>query len=258
MFLTCGLAPAAPTACLTHHCISFAGIGTLLGAWLVQQAGVQPALLGRSGRFAAAQPAPRLQQQLLQSEALVVAGRCDVAAAEEAAAVLANSCSCQPAAIVHAGGVLQDAALTNQTAAGLRAVCAPKVPFAARSSLAAGLQALRAVNLFSSVAACVGTAGQANYAAANSALDCWAEVLQGHGVPGIPKGVGGRWTRQSSYCHALGGSIIAPPIPHASQEPASSGEPGRALAWRTPPHPCWHEQSRPAWGWSRLAEAWKP
>lgn len=183
--------PNSPNTSLLHRRVSPAGIGTLLGAWLVQHAGVQPALLGRSGRFTAAQPSPHLQRQLLQSEALVVAGRCDVAAAEEAAAVLANSGSAQPAAIVHAGGVLQDAALPNQTAAGLRAVCAPKVPFAARASLAAGLQALRAVSLFSSVAAFLGTAGQANYAAANSALDCWAEVLQGRGVSGKYQGVGG-------------------------------------------------------------------
>lgn len=90
----------------------------------------------------------------------------------------------QLATILHAGGMLQDALFLQQPAAGIRAVCAPKLPFAARAVSEGQHQALRAINMFSSVAAYVGSAGQANYAAANSALNCWAEVLQLGGLPG--------------------------------------------------------------------------
>ena len=246
----------SPCTCISQPLLSHgcpAGIGTLLGAWLAQHAGVQPALLGRSGRFAAAQPTPRSRQQLLLSEALVTAARCDVAAAEEAAAALAGSGCGQLAAVVHAGGVLQDASLPHQTASGLRAVCGPKVPFAARASQAAALQAVRAVGLFSSVAAFVGTAGQANYAATNSALDRCAETLQGHGLPGKESGAMQRGHVISCFpmqpAPAWNTAMTCTPTPrHLLQAPASSGAHGRASAWRTPAPLCWRARSSRAWG----------
>lgn len=154
-----------------------AGIGTLLGAWLIHQPGAQPVLLGRSGYFGATVP------ELLLSEEPLTATRCDAAVAEEVAAALGGAGG-QLAAVMHAGGVLQDGILLKQSAASVRAVLAPKLRFMQHAASAARLQPVRAVNLFSSVSAFLGSPGQANYAAANSALNAWAELLQQHGVAG--------------------------------------------------------------------------
>lgn len=75
--------------------------------------------------------------------------------------------------------VVQDGAIANQTASGMRAVWAPKAA-AADALLAACYSAtpLGGVALFSSVAGQLGSAGQANYGAANAALDAAADRLQ--------------------------------------------------------------------------------
>lgn len=139
---------------------------------------MRPVLLGRLGYFGGALPA------VLTADAPITALRCDASVAEEATAAVAATGSSQLSAIMHAGGVLQDGLLLQQTAASVRAVCAPKLCFMAHASMAAQLQAVQAFNLFSSVASFVGSAGQANYAAANSALDCWASILQRRGMTG--------------------------------------------------------------------------
>lgn len=115
----------------------------------------------------------------------ITALRCDASVAEEATTAIRATGSSQLSAIMHAGGVLQDGLLLQQTAASVRAVCAPKLCFMARASMAAQLQAVQGFNLFSSVASFVGSAGQANYSAANSALDCWASILQQRGMTGV-------------------------------------------------------------------------
>jgi hypothetical protein len=142
--------------------------------------------------------------------AAVTLAKCDAAAAADAAALLealfagrsqqqSNHAqqqqqqrwqpACPPlAGVLHAGGTLRDGLLQRQNLAGLRAVLAPKAAGAARlasSATAAALQPLSAAKLFSSVAAALGSAGQANYAAANAALDAAAEKLQLAGLPGL-------------------------------------------------------------------------
>ena len=84
----------------------------------------------------------------------------------------------QLAGVLHAGGVLQDALVPNQTAGGMRAVFAPKVNGTENIGRYACHAPLAAVNLFSSVAASLGSGGQANYAAANSVMDSWSHHQQ--------------------------------------------------------------------------------
>lgn len=77
------------------------------------------------------------------------------------------------------GGLLEDAPLQKQTAAALRRVVAPKVAGASAVLAATSAAPVATVALFSSIAALLGNAGQANYGAANGALDSIASRLQG-------------------------------------------------------------------------------
>jgi len=77
---------------------------------------------------------------------------------------------------VHASGVLADALLRKQSAAGVRSVTAPKGRSveALAPHLAPHPMALHV--MFSSLAALLPSAGQANYAAANAELECAATM----------------------------------------------------------------------------------
>ena len=86
-----------------------------------------------------------------------------------------------PDVIMHAGGVIRDAPLAKQTAAALREVMAPKQHASARLASTAWALPLSADVGFSSLSALLGTAGQANYAAANLMLNAHAEERQSQG-----------------------------------------------------------------------------
>jgi hypothetical protein len=67
------------------------------------------------------------------------------------------------AGVIHASGVLRDAMLARQHAGGVRGVMAPKVSAAARleATVSGGLNPLAAAVMFSSIAALLGSTGQA-------------------------------------------------------------------------------------------------
>lgn len=73
--------------------------------------------------------------------------------------------------------------LARQTAGGLRRALAPKLSGALNAAAGLRQQPLQQALLFSSVAALLGNAGQANYSAANAALDAAAALWQQHGTP---------------------------------------------------------------------------
>jgi hypothetical protein len=87
--------------------------------------------------------------------------------------------------VMHAGGVLADAMLRNQTLAGLRSVLAPKLAGLGSWTSASRLHPSSSHVLFSSVASLLGSPGQANYSAANSALDAAACSLAASGMPAV-------------------------------------------------------------------------
>lgn len=155
-------------------------LGLLAGGWLQQRQAASPVLLGRSGRLL-----PHPPQALLQAAGcILVLGKCDASMQADAAAAAVCLATAPLSGLLHAGGILRDAAVQQQTAATIRAVHAPKSTglrcLLARPALAAPLQQCL---LFSSIAAVTGPAGSSSYAAANAALDVAAEQLQSQGEP---------------------------------------------------------------------------
>ena len=78
------------------------------------------------------------------------------------------------------GGLLCDGAIRWQTAGDAREVLAPKLAGALALAGATAAVPLASSCLFSSVAALLGNAGQANYAAGNAAMDALAAAQHTH------------------------------------------------------------------------------
>lgn len=89
------------------------------------------------------------------------------------------------AGIINSGGVIVDSVVSNQSAASVQAVFAPKLVSAMAMQHEAVTLPVSQTILFSSVASLVGTAGQTNYAAANAALEGWMQAASVQGVNGV-------------------------------------------------------------------------
>ncbi|HUU58402.1 MAG TPA: SDR family NAD(P)-dependent oxidoreductase, partial [Phycisphaerae bacterium] len=87
--------------------------------------------------------------------------------------------------IVHAAGVVEDATLGQQTLNGFLRVLKPKVLGAWNLHRYLAGDPLDFFVLFSSVASLFGSAGQANYAAANAFLDAFAHDRRAAGLPAM-------------------------------------------------------------------------
>ena len=149
-------------------------LGSLTSAWLASNTKLAVEATGRTGRFA----------DFNDLSALVVAGRfsglvvltsADASCSEDAALLSSGR---QVVGVMHASGVLADATLRNQSVKGVRTVYAPKI--AALQRLVGGTRRHPGAFqvLFSSVAALLGSAGQANYSSANVWLDFAADKAE--------------------------------------------------------------------------------
>ena len=150
------------------------------------------------------------------SSGQVVMLRCDTGMAAEAAPALAAAAGVPPVAgIMNSGGILQDAVITAQTAASVRAVFAPKLVSAAAMQRAAAGQPVQQLLLFSSAASLFGAPGQSNYAAANAALEGWAAGTAATGINGMAIQWGawaaGEVTGCCSVCSAYSSFLRLPP-----------------------------------------------
>ncbi len=160
------------------------GIGwPLVEAW-IERGARHLVLLGRSA------PSAEQQRRLADHAQRGVTVRVLGADVTDGAALAARWATLQGdlpplRGVVHAAGVLDDAALLRHTERHLRDVLAPK--------LLGGENLLRLTEgapldffvLFSSLAGVLGSPGQASYAAANAGLDALAHELRGRGVPAL-------------------------------------------------------------------------
>lgn len=156
-------------------------IGQLAGHWVAATAARSHVwLLGRSGRSARSMAAALSGHRgCVSTAAADAASRADMAGL---LGLVASSNAPAVTGILHAGAVLQDALLSRQTAASLRAVFAPKVPGALCLLGANSAMPLQGLVQFSSLTAQLGTPGQSNYAAANGALDGLAQDWLNRGL----------------------------------------------------------------------------
>ncbi len=172
------------------------GVGSLVARHLVTAHGVRSLVLA-SRRGAAADGAGDLVAELREAGAEVRAVACDVTDPAAVADLLAGLPPRHPlTAVVHAAGTLADGTVESLTADGVDHVLHAKAGGALTLHALTQDRPLTAFVQFSALAGTLGTAGQANYAAANALLDALAVRRRASGLPGTSLCWG--WWEQSS------------------------------------------------------------
>ncbi len=161
------------------------GLGSLLARHLVTTHGVRRLLLvSRSGDRA--DGATELASELSRAGAEVRIAACDVTDRDALRDLLAEVPAEHPlTGVVHTAGVLDDAAFHTLTDERIDRVFAAKAEAARHLHELTRDSDLSAFVLFSSIAGLIGSAGQANYAAANSFLDALARQRRAAGLPAL-------------------------------------------------------------------------
>ena len=160
------------------------GLALAVARWLVGLGAKDLVLIGRSAPSDAARQAI---EQMERGGARIRVDRFDVADAAAVDAAFARWADELPPVrgIVHAAGVLDDAILVKQSPARFRRVMAPKGEGAWNLHQASRDLDLDFFVLFSSAASMLGSAGQANYAAANQFLDSLAQYRRARNLPAV-------------------------------------------------------------------------
>lgn len=181
-------APWAPPADQTLIVVGGTrGFGLATARWLVAQGAKHLALIGRSGGEEAAS-ALRELSALGGRPALHL---CDAADAEALGATLTKIRAARPiGGVVHCAAVLDDGAATAMDAARFRRVLAPKLRAAENLDRLTAGDPLTLFLLFSSATTTFGNPGQANYVAANAALEALARRRRAAGRPALAIGWG--------------------------------------------------------------------
>ncbi|WP_430383563.1 SDR family NAD(P)-dependent oxidoreductase [Streptomyces sp. P10-4] len=160
-------------------------LGALVARHLVRARGVRHLLLaGRRGP--AAEGAEDLVAELSGLGATVTVAGCDVSDRDAVAALLATVPAAHPlTAVVHTAGVLDDGLLGALDPARLATVLGPKAEGARHLDELTRDSRLAAFVAFSSAAGLLGSAGQANYSAANAYVDGLMAARRAAGRPGL-------------------------------------------------------------------------
>ena len=157
------------------------GLGLEVAKWLVSNGAKHLVLTGRS----APKPhAEEVMEELRGLGATVTVARGDVGVRDDVDRIVAG---CEPAlaGVIHAAGVLADAALPRQTAEGVDKVMGPKVVGTRNLHEATKGLGLDLFVLYSGGASLLGSPGQANYCAANAFLDGFASWRRAQGLAAL-------------------------------------------------------------------------
>ncbi|MET7671360.1 SDR family NAD(P)-dependent oxidoreductase, partial [Micromonospora luteifusca] len=159
------------------------GLGLATARWLVEQGARCLLLVGRT--LPAEEPSE--VAALRAAGVRVELHRADVSDATDVAELFASAAAHLPplAGVVHAAGSTADAVLTELDETRLFQVLDPKVRGAWELHRHSADLPLDFFVLFSSMASLIGSAGQANYIAANAFLDALAEHRRHHGQPAL-------------------------------------------------------------------------
>jgi acyl transferase domain-containing protein/NADPH:quinone reductase-like Zn-dependent oxidoreductase/acyl carrier protein/SAM-dependent methyltransferase len=193
------------------------GFGHACALWLAERGARHIVLLSRQGP-----DAPEAAQRLAALRALgaeAVALAVDITDRDALAGALQTIAATMPGlrGVVHAAMVLDDALLGNLDATRFARVLAPKLDGARHLDALTRALPLDLFVLFSSATVLLGNPGQANYVAANAAIEALALQRRRAGLPGCavawgPVGDTGVLTGNAAARDALQARLGAPPM----------------------------------------------